>query len=64
MRKLDNQVLDSYNRMLDQQEEPAASTATGAKQSIFSPSRSKQPHTPLKTGAHKTPSKLELENQK
>jgi len=75
MRKLDNQTLATYNKMLETEEGenvpapqiPAPQTVTNQKQSIFSPAKAKQATmtTPLKKQpANKTPSKTEIENQK
>lgn len=62
MHKLDDQVLSSYQKMLEKEEEPAEPSAP--KQSIFSPAKTRQLHTPLKKTPHKTPSKTEIENQR
>lgn len=59
MRKLDNQVLNSYQKMLEETTAPLP-----PKQSIFSPSVAKE-RTPIKrTGKDRTPSKFEAANQR
>jgi hypothetical protein len=62
MRKLDDQILTSYKKMLGRQEEGAPARTEG-KQSIFSPSKEKKQQTPTK-GSFKTPLKNEAELQK
>jgi hypothetical protein len=62
MNKLDGQVLASYKKMLEKQEDETQAP-TGGKQSIFSPSKDKRQKTPNKT-AYKTPLKKEIELQK
>lgn len=62
MNKLDGQVLASYKKMLEKQEEETQAP-TGGKQSIFSPSQERKQRTPNKT-AYKTPLKNEIELQK
>jgi hypothetical protein len=63
MRKLDDQVLTSYKKMLQKQDENSGAR-TEAKQSIFSPSKDKKSqHTPSKAN-YKTPLKNEVELQK
>lgn len=59
MRKLDNQILGSYNKMLGE-----SSASIPPKQSIFSPSAQRE-RTPIKKyGRDKTPSKVEAANQR
>ena len=65
MKKLDTQVQQSYNKMLEKEQEPEPPTQPQPKQSIFSPAKAKLTQTPAKRGAaYKTPSKTELDNQK
>lgn len=59
MRKLDNQILNSYQKMVDESSAPLP-----PKQSIFSPSAGRD-RTPVKRGGKdRTPSKTEAANQR
>jgi len=64
MRKLDDQIQTSYNKMLEKQDEENEKPTEGAgKRSVFSPPRDKKQQTPLKT-TYRTPLKGDIEQHK
>ena len=64
MNKLNDQVLNSYKKMLEREENAEEPGASAQRQPIFSPSGKRKLQTPKKSSAYKTPLKQEVEAQR